>query len=155
MLAIAICGLVIFALLGGLRLFERASVHSIKLLLAWIAALAGLSLAVLLVLTGREGAAIGAATLIGPLVLEKWRASPIGASFNARARAAGEARSSTGPMSQAEAYAILGLAPGASATAIRDAHRRLMRGAHPDGGGSDWLASRINQARDTLLGRRR
>jgi DnaJ homolog subfamily C member 19 len=27
-----------------------------------------------------------------------------------------------------------------------------MRGAHPDAGGSDWLAVRINQARDILLG---
>ena len=35
---------------------------------------------------------------------------------------------------------------------IREAHRRLMRSAHPDHGGSDWLATRINQARDVLLG---
>ena len=35
---------------------------------------------------------------------------------------------------------------------IHAAHRRLMRMAHPDTGGSDWLASRINQARDVLLG---
>jgi hypothetical protein len=30
-----------------------------------------------------------------------------------------------------------------------------MRGAHPDGGGSDWLAARINQARDILLSAQR
>jgi hypothetical protein len=30
-----------------------------------------------------------------------------------------------------------------------------MRTAHPDSGGSDWLATRINQARDVLLRRRR
>jgi DnaJ homolog subfamily C member 19 len=47
---------------------------------------------------------------------------------------------------------VLGLQPGASKTQIREAHRRLMRGAHPDTGGSDWLAARINQARDILLG---
>jgi hypothetical protein len=29
----------------------------------------------------------------------------------------------------------------------------LMRTAHPDSGGSDWLATRVNQARDVLLGR--
>jgi hypothetical protein len=28
-----------------------------------------------------------------------------------------------------------------------------MRTAHPDSGGSDWLATRINLARDVLLGR--
>jgi len=27
-----------------------------------------------------------------------------------------------------------------------------MQAAHPDHGGSDWLAARINQARDVLLG---
>jgi curved DNA-binding protein CbpA len=55
-------------------------------------------------------------------------------------------------MSRQEAYDVLGLRPGATEVEIREAHRRLMRGAHPDAGGSDWLASRVNQARDTLLG---
>ena len=57
-----------------------------------------------------------------------------------------------GGMSPAEALDNLGLRPGASAEDIRAAHRRLMQSAHPDRGGSDWLAARINQARDTLLG---
>jgi len=56
-----------------------------------------------------------------------------------------------GRMTRAEALAVLGLAEGASADDIRAAHRRLMRGAHPDQGGSDWLAARLNEARDTLL----
>ncbi|MBL6080732.1 hypothetical protein JMJ56_22195 [Belnapia sp. T18] len=57
-----------------------------------------------------------------------------------------------GPMTRAEALAILGLDEGADADSVRAAHRRLMRSAHPDRGGSDWLAARINQARDILLG---
>ncbi|MBU8539830.1 J domain-containing protein [Falsiroseomonas tokyonensis] len=56
-----------------------------------------------------------------------------------------------GPMGRAEALAVLGLAEGASPEAIRAAHRRLMRSAHPDQGGSDWLAARLNAARDALL----
>jgi hypothetical protein len=59
---------------------------------------------------------------------------------------------SDGPMTRAEALSVLGLAEGADAEAVRAAHRRLMRSAHPDRGGSDWLAARINQARDILLG---
>lgn len=56
-----------------------------------------------------------------------------------------------GPITRAEALAILGLAEGASEEEIRAAHRRLMRAAHPDQGGSAWLAARLNAARDLLL----
>jgi len=56
-------------------------------------------------------------------------------------------------MTRDEAYQVLGLQPGATEAEIRAAHLRLMRSAHPDSGGSDWLATRINQARDVLLGR--
>ena len=143
---------VLFVFLGGLRAFERASIQSLKSLLAWIAALGGLSLALMLILTGRGGIALGALTLFGPLLWEQWKkAQP------PRRGAAPGARPpprATGPMTRAEAYEVLGLPAGADEAATRTAHRRLMRGAHPDAGGSDWLAARINQARDTLLGGR-
>jgi len=61
-------------------------------------------------------------------------------------------RPSGGAMDRAEALAILGLDDSAGAEQIKAAHRRLMAQAHPDRGGSDWLAARINQARDLLLG---
>jgi DnaJ family protein C protein 19 len=146
MLWLLLGGLILFLLLGGLRAFERASVTSVKGLFTWIAALGGLSLALLLVLTGRGGIALGALTLFGPLLYQKWRAA------RGRRPGGGAPRPSSGPMTRGEAYQVLGLKPGASEADIREAHRRLMRGAHPDAGGSDWLAVRINQARDILLG---
>src|SRR5665213_1671950 len=59
---------------------------------------------------------------------------------------------SGGPMSRAEALKVLGLDEGASEDDIRAAHRRLILQNHPDKGGSDYLASKINEAKDVLLG---
>ena len=62
------------------------------------------------------------------------------------------ARGTTGgAMSREEALQVLGLEPGASAEQISEAHRRLMTKLHPDHGGTDYLASKINAARDVLL----
>ena len=55
-------------------------------------------------------------------------------------------------MSAEEAMEVLGLKPGHTKDDVIQAHRRMMQKVHPDRGGSDYLASQINKAKDTLLG---
>ena len=142
----------IFALLvlmGALGAFSRAQIASIKQFGFWVLAIGGLLLAVLLLFT-RGPAGLGTLVLLGPL-LWSWVGQ---ARSGAAPRRPGPRQRTAqgGSMTREEAYAVLGLKPGANEAAIRAAYHRLMRAAHPDAGGSDWLAARINQARDVLLG---
>jgi hypothetical protein len=65
--------------------------------------------------------------------------------------AAGRSSAPRGPMTHEEAYQILGLERGASTEDIVGAHRTLMKKLHPDLGGTNYLAARVNEAKDTLL----
>ncbi|KAL7065683.1 DnaJ domain-containing protein [Cryptosporidium serpentis] len=54
------------------------------------------------------------------------------------------------PMTRIEAYRILNLSPSASNSKIRDAHRQLMLRNHPDNGGSNYIASKVNEAKELI-----
>jgi hypothetical protein len=145
MLWLALGAGTLLILLSAAREFSRADVKTLKSLARWVVGLGGLALAMLLFLTGRGAVALGALTLLGPSVWSWWRGSP------ARRGPGPQAAAPRGRMTRQEALEVLGLPPSAGAADIQAAYVRLMRAAHPDQGGSDWLASRINQARDVLL----
>jgi hypothetical protein len=58
---------------------------------------------------------------------------------------------STSAMPVEDARKLLGVSREASLADIRDAHRRLISRVHPDAGGSEELANRVNVARDILV----
>lgn len=76
-----------------------------------------------------------------------WRAArdeaPLGASGGDTQRS---------DMTRDEARRILGVAADAGDDEILQAWRALMKRNHPDQGGSPYLAAKINQAKETLLG---
>ena len=119
-------------------------------------ALGSMSLDELLDLFGQ----LQAADAEGARLLEAYLDRAHGADWRDRAGTHGGAGSGGGDdaagfdsaMTRDEAYRILGLEPGADAAAVREAHRRLMLKLHPDQGGSTYLASKINQAKDLLMG---
>ena len=79
--------------------------------------------------------------------------------FGARGGAARFPRAMAGgfepEMSRREALQILGLREGASKDQVRSAHRRLMRLNHPDNGGSTYVATKVNEAKDMLSAAKR
>eukprot|EP00928_Gymnodinium_smaydae_P091910 TRINITY_DN75673_c0_g1_i1.p3 TRINITY_DN75673_c0_g1~~TRINITY_DN75673_c0_g1_i1.p3 ORF type:complete len:133 (+),score=32.62 TRINITY_DN75673_c0_g1_i1:56-400(+) len=103
------------------------------------------------------GLGLGAGAWAARSGLRAWRASGLKApkmpdlgGFRTESLSGFEA-----PMSRSEARSILNVRQAApSKEAIRDAHRRLLVANHPDKGGSTFLASKINEAKDVLLGRK-
>lgn len=77
-----------------------------------------------------------------------WR----GADTSRRSADNASSKRASAAMTREEALQVLGLAPGASDAEIREAHHSLIQKLHPDHGGSDYLAAKVNQARDVLIG---
>ena len=89
-----------------------------------------------------------------------WRQRGEGAEVGAGPGPGGQRRAGgSGPpppgrnrMTRQEALELLGLKSGATPDQIKEAHRRLMNKNHPDKGGSTYLAAKINEAKEVLLG---
>ena len=86
---------------------------------------------------------------------EAWGSSGddgIGSGASGDGAGAGPGWGSHGEIGELEAREILGVGEGATREEVVAAHRSLMGKLHPDKGGSDWLAARVNEARRVLLG---
>ncbi|KAL0538556.1 hypothetical protein IC582_022703 [Cucumis melo] len=97
------------------------------------------------------GLAVAAAALAGRYGIRAWQA------FKTRPPQARSRKFYEGgfspTMTRREAALILGIRENANADKIKEAHRRVMIANHPDAGGSHYLASKINEAKDVLLGK--
>lgn len=154
MIFLLLGGASLLAVMAALGMFSRARVTDIKQFGVWTVAIGGLLMAALLFLTGRGAVAVAGLVFLGPL-LWSWvgLAKPDGKLGGGATRPEGARNNArSGAMTRAEALDVLGLPAKAGRADIQAAYIRLMRAAHPDRGGSDWIAARINQARDILLG---
>lgn len=143
-----IIGLILaFALLVLLNWWANADVKSARNALFWaIIGLCGLFGLVLF------AAGKGFMAII-PAGFAAWRM--IGSKGWERVKNADQtqARSRSNRMSEEEALDVLGLKKGAEEDEINQAYRKLMAQCHPDKGGNDYLASKLNEAKQTLLGK--
>jgi hypothetical protein len=140
--------LTLLVVMSALGMFSRANIRTIKAFGLWVLGIGGLLMAALLLFAGRGVGGLAILGVLGPLLWSFRAQRPARPAAGGRASAAARG----GAMTRDEALAVLGLKPGVDRPAIQAAYVRLMQAAHPDRGGSDWLAARINQARDVLLG---
>lgn len=141
--------LLVIGILIGLyalyRFFINADLAQVKafFLLAMVVVLCAALFT--LAVSGRLPAALAIMTAMAPLAAGWWKARK------------DEAEDIIDPPYEAniatreEAYDILGLEDGASESEIKAAYKKLMQKVHPDHEGSEWMAEKLNQARDILL----
>jgi hypothetical protein len=143
--------LAVLAAVGAVALIQRSSAGAKPKVgtVSWLLAGGLIALIAGLLLTLRGAWVIGA-PLVAAGAAALWRHKQL------KALVAGPAPRPLPPapdMTPSEAAQILGVSEEADDETIRAAHRKLINALHPDQGGTDYLAAKINQARDVLLAR--
>jgi len=142
--------------LAGLGWLTRQPPGKVKSALIAIAMLTVAAVGLVLVLSGRLAGLVALIAGLSPWLSRATRLHAFWRMIRGQ-RPAGSAPPPPPPqgessLTRAQAFEILGLSPNAGPDEIRAAHLRLMQANHPDRGGSTWIAARLNQARDLLLG---
>lgn len=125
------------------RFFATATVPQIKAFIAGSGVAIIALILIILAVTKKLPAAIALLVVTFPFI---WKF------IRARLKTDKDQKSAaSGPMTRDEALKILGLSEGASEDDITEAYKRLMQKVHPDNQGTDWMAAKLNAARDLLL----
>ncbi|XOZ33005.1 J domain-containing protein [Halomonadaceae bacterium KBTZ08] len=136
--------------------------------LFWGVAVGVGALCTLLVVTGRVHVLGGLVAALVPFAHRGWRALQLwwlwrrirnagggGGADQERDQESQGSAGNSGRMDPEEARAVLNVALDADRDEIVKAHKRLIQKVHPDRGGSDALAARVNEAKTVLLGGRK
>jgi len=129
-------------IIGGyalFRFFMRANVQQIKAFFMVAISFAIIIAIFVMAVTGRLPAALALVVGLAPFVPRFFKAKPSGASAKDSA------------MTRDEACEILGVAKDATNVQIKEAYKKLMKKMHPDQEGSEWMAQKLNAAKDLLL----
>ena len=123
------------------RFFMKANASQVKALFLVVASVAVAIAMFVLAVTGRLPAAFAVLGAVAPIAIGIWRQKQV----------APKAAATSEISSRDEALEILGLKDGASEAEIKAAYKKLMAKVHPDAEGSEWMAAKLNAARDLLL----
>lgn len=138
---------ILLSVYGLARFFMRANVKQIKAALFAIFTIVLAAALFYMAVSGRLPAAIAAIGALAPIALGIIKQK-------ARGQGTSGAQSpppATSKMSKKEALEVLNLEEGASIADIKNAYKNLMKKVHPDAQGSEWMAGKLNDAKDVLL----
>ncbi len=126
------------------RFFMGASIKQIKASFL-VAILVTIAIALFfLALSGRLPAALALLAAMIPVMAGLWK-------NNSGSKSDESNIQKNAPLTRKDALEILGLKESASEKDIQSAYKKLMQKLHPDNEGSDWMAAKLNAARDMLL----
>ncbi len=131
--------------------YASAPPAKIRLLLRILAVIAILAFAVLMLRFGQPLLG-GLTALLGVMLASANRLfalATLAQLFRRHRAQAPQSRTST--MGESEAREILGVSPTATRAEIKSAYQQKMKQYHPDQGGSEYFAKKLNEAKTTLL----